>query len=144
MARILWLCPLVPHRMPGLWAPAVMAAQAGVVGPFAACWTTTDANRALPWACGVAEVTALQWTLLTSDPEIQTFWAETEQQQPLGTLPVGRRAALHAFLMVRDLPRWAATDTLETVLTRVIQSEDPHTTLATLLAALALDLESRT
>lgn len=83
MARMLWLCPLVEHRLPQHWTPAIVALQDGPAGRFPCVWTTTDANRGRPWACGVAEVTEAGRTHVEAEARVQVFDAVTERFQAL-------------------------------------------------------------
>lgn len=131
--RIGWLCPLIEYPRPGFWCPAVVRLHDGPTGAFPTIWTTTDARRAHPWACGVAEVTEGQLAAMQAEGTIHIFPDATERAQAFGRLSRVRRAALNQYLQQIALPPARTTEGIEALLTRIIRANEPTKTLDSLL-----------
>lgn len=137
--RILWLCPLIEYPRPHFWCPALRRVQDGPTGFFPAVWTTTPGAMAQPWACGVAEVSDEQLVALTQEPGLHLF-AATDATQQFRLLPRVRRIALAGFLQQIGLAPPAQTEVLGMLLDRVIASNEPRKTVASLLEELATEI----
>ena len=88
MGRIFWVGPLVQNTVGRpYWMPKIEQVLGAQLDPYQSAWTTTDANRATPWAVGASILTtAAQLTLVQAESAIrlveEASWTNTFSQLP--------------------------------------------------------------
>lgn len=121
MARIIWACPLVQNIVGRpYWMPLIEQVLGAQLDPYQSAWTTTDANRATPWAVGASILTTpAQLTLVQAETAIRVV-EEPEWTKTFGQLPAQWRTRVNNFCDSIGVVRPQTTEVLRDLFQRLV------------------------
>ena len=118
MARILWMCPVIPGR-PGVTGPRVVKLlDNNSPDPHVSSWDTTPSSRAAPYAVGCSEVNVAQLAILLADTEVIIF-ADTEWDRQFDQQLVATRTRVNSFLTTIGVTRPVSNEVIRDLLSRM-------------------------
>ena len=121
MPRIMFACPLVPHHeRPNSFYPRILDAMQ-TAGSFKLAWSTTDANRAKPWAVGAAIVTDAQLLAIDAlgNPAVH-YIPEAQWTDTFSSLSGAARNRINSFCDDIGVARPQSTEVLRDLFHRLV------------------------
>jgi hypothetical protein len=113
--------------MPATWLEPAVVTFSRSNGNFPVYYVTSDANRGpRPFAIGICEATGPNLTDLQAEPDIVGFLV-SRRGETIGSMTSGEQAALQTRLSDIGVAAAELTETLEEVVTRVIEEVTPYT-----------------
>ena len=122
MAKVFWICPLVPYGLPNSFAPAAVKVLDSI-GSHVSRWSTTAGNRAAPYAVGASSVDATQLAALEAENTVHLFTA-ADANNRFDQLPGAVRTRINNFFNNIGATRPLNNETFRDIAQRLVQLID--------------------